>query len=319
MNRTHGLAVRLRQLTIVIAATTVGLGSGLAQAQPKGGGSDPGTSAARRTSRILRLRDSFLRATLARPFLRRQMAKHDVAPEVLDDGDAADPPAIEVVADTPDKKKAVPDKKTKATPPAKKAKALAEDKAKAGADDKSKASVEDKGMPKPADKKHKDPDGEPASDDKDDPPVAVREAAAAPSAGGGLACVEALCAQLDADGCNTEDRVLSLARACAGNYTGDCVKTVCQRLGHEGCGTLEQAELVAQACAFNLSGDCLNTGCGYVGAADCGVSDISVILDACAGNLGDACVHHVCSHLGKVGCKTVDELTEVARACGRAY
>jgi hypothetical protein len=36
------------------------------------------------------------------------------------------------------------------------------------------------------------------------------------------------------------------------------------------------------------------------------------------GNVGDACVRHFCTHLGSAVCQTIDEFTEVARACGGA-
>jgi hypothetical protein len=146
------------------------------------------------------------------------------------------------------------------------------------------------------------------------PPVGLTASSAAYRFGG--ECVEVLCEHLGELGCNTEDQVLGIVRACAGNYSGDCVRSACRQLGPLGCDTAEQAESMAEVCAFNVSGDCLNAGCGLVGHLDCDAAGVTTILDACAGNFGDACVRDVCKRLGQLGCKTLDEFAEVARSCG---
>jgi hypothetical protein len=129
-------------------------------------------------------------------------------------------------------------------------------------------------------------------------------------------CIKATCDRLGVFGCDGQDEVLAVARACQGNPDAGCVTAVCDLLGVFGCDSLSEASAVATACKAS-SGGCVAEACRRTGVFGCdGRDEATAVATACQHNSDESCVATVCDRLGVFGCDNLNEVLAVARSCG---
>lgn len=131
------------------------------------------------------------------------------------------------------------------------------------------------------------------------------------------ACVDFACDHLGRYGCDTNDEVAGILRACRGNYGSGCAQVVCDKLGNFGCDTNNEMEAVAVSCRNNRGGDCVSAACDRLGRFGCDTAlETSQLARACQGLRNGSCLTSVCDRLGSFGCDTLAEVTAVLRECG---
>ncbi len=100
------------------------------------------------------------------------------------------------------------------------------------------------------------------------------------------------------------------------NRIGHCVDAVCDQLGAYGCDRQNEMDEVLVWCRGNYDGGCVKTACNYLGTFGCDQRDeVQEIARACVGNFGGDCVVAVCERLGSFGCDRQDEVLDVIRKC----
>lgn len=95
-----------------------------------------------------------------------------------------------------------------------------------------------------------------------------------------------------------------------------CVESACAKLGTFGCDQNDEVLAVLRACRGNFDGACLEVSCAYLGAFGCNDSaEVLGVAAACRGAEA-SCVTDICSRLGTWGCDQRPEVEAVARECG---
>ena len=95
-------------------------------------------------------------------------------------------------------------------------------------------------------------------------------------------CVRAVCARLISVECDTPNAVQPVAEACRSNLSGDCLEAACRLVGDVGCQTLAQMSRILDACAGNVDGSCVAWVCTNLGSVHCAtVDDLLPVARTC--------------------------------------
>lgn len=130
------------------------------------------------------------------------------------------------------------------------------------------------------------------------------------------ACADAACELLGSFGCDSQEEVLPVLKACRGNHGADCLTSTCALLGSFGCDSRDEILPVLESCRGVVDTSCVQSACELLGSFGCDSDEeLLPVVDSCRGSVDGDCVAFVCEQLGSFGCDSWEELEPVLESC----
>lgn len=132
-------------------------------------------------------------------------------------------------------------------------------------------------------------------------------------------CVKEFCSRMSTWECDDPSEIQNVTRSCQGNFGNACLARACDQLPSFQRDDFNELAEITSACRNVYGSECFNFYAGKVARYELDDrNEVIEVINQCKSVSRNAidCAQFTCTRAGSFKCDSVEEITEILRACG---